>query len=45
MQTTDNYDDILQEARHNQEGIGGAWRVIAVMAIVLVSVSSLLHLV
>ena len=43
MQTSDNYDDILREARENQESIGGTWRLIAVLGILLVGVSSLLH--
>lgn len=43
MQTIDNYDDILQEARDNQEGIGGAWRLLAVLGLLLVGLSSLWH--
>ncbi|WP_374375513.1 hypothetical protein [Dongia sp.] len=43
MQTTDNYNDILREARESREGLGGAWRLVAVLGILLVGVSSLWH--
>jgi hypothetical protein len=44
MRTTDNYDAILQESSSSHHSVGSAWSVIAVLAVLLVSVSSLVHI-
>jgi hypothetical protein len=43
MRTTDNYDEILQESSADHRSVGSAWSMIAVLAVLLVSVSSLVH--
>lgn len=43
MLTTERYDEILQETASDHRSVGSAWSMIAVLAVLLVGVSSLVH--